>query len=98
MIGIGKEMLVLDKIISDSMLSVVRLVLLKFRMYLERICLVFDMFCMAGEGVLPLTVMTGLSLAITSLLKFLCCREADVDLDKWCKPMPSVHGYLVEMR
>ena len=50
MIGIGKEMLVLDKIISDSMLSVIRLVLLKFHMYLERICLVSDMLCMEGRG------------------------------------------------
>lgn len=48
MIGIGKEMLVLDKIISESMLSVIRLVLLKFHMYLERICLVSDMFCIGG--------------------------------------------------
>ena len=40
----------------------------------------FEMFCM--EGGLPLTVMTGLVLAITILIKFLCCREVDADLDK----------------
>lgn len=30
--------------------------------------------------------------------KFLCCREADVQLDKWCKPRLSVRGYVVVVR